>query len=153
MQLPGGLAAGPDLGPLMQGGLQRKVARFGELVNSLRRNQEMRGAGSSWGRQEGPLSRAPRQASQGSIPRSGSSSGSDSSSWERALNVTRVQRRDGQLQPQGGRPLSRAAPLLQQQQRRRRQPQEQQSGLPEGPRSSGPADGERLPIDDTGLDW
>ncbi|KAL4434782.1 hypothetical protein ABPG77_005309 [Micractinium sp. CCAP 211/92] len=88
-QQPAGQAASPDLGPLMQGGLQRKVARFGELVNSLRRSQEMRGAGSGWGRQEGQGAAA-YPASRDSVPARGGSTGTATSSWEQALNVTRA---------------------------------------------------------------
>lgn len=43
-------AAMPNLGLLARSGLQRKVAQFAEVTNFLRRSQDARGVGFSWGR-------------------------------------------------------------------------------------------------------
>ncbi|KAL4423885.1 hypothetical protein ABPG75_001186 [Micractinium tetrahymenae] len=162
-------------------GLQRKVARFGELVNSLRRNQEMRGAGASWGRSDDQLRGAAYPGSAGGASASSSSTASGVSGWEQALNVTRVQRR-------GGAPRTRATPLEEQQAQAQAQQQQQaqlgptpaqvawqqgqgwepgssepSAGQQQQPQqqavwqaglpSSGPGYGARPNADDGGLDW
>jgi hypothetical protein len=79
-------AGSPPLGAFARGGMQRKISRFAETVNSLRRAQQERGAIVSWGRQEGSVE-APTVAHPSSLPPQQASA-----SWEEQLGVTRVQR-------------------------------------------------------------
>lgn len=130
--------AGPDLGGFIRGGLQRKVARFAEMANSLRREQDARGAGgASWGRQE-QLGAAAAPASSAGTPAPASSN------WEQALNVTRVQRpRGGQ---QAGWPGSDAAapqPVQRQQGQQGQQRWEQEERL-QPPQQCGGQQGQGL---------
>jgi hypothetical protein len=152
-------APGPDLGAFASGGLQRKVSRFAELANALRRSQQDRGAGLSWGRQQGGCGgiRAERQ-----------SAAASGGGWEQQLNVRRVEGRRTATPspPQYGQqpptpqawwqtePAGAPPPPLQQQQEQRMPPQYgQQPETPPSRRAPWQPGSAAVAADDEQLDW
>ena len=160
-------AGGPDLGVFARGGLQRKVARFAEAVNSLRRSQQERGAGVSWGREQAGGG-AGAEASRPAGPQPGPAG------WEQELGVTRVRRRRGSaaggpvaadgvgaasqpLPPQGWQQQQQQQQRWVEEQEQRPGQQRQDPAVPRDPPGKACAAGAALPVpapqDEDGLDW
>ena len=94
--LAAGQADGADLELFARGGLERKVARFAETLNSLRHLQQQHGADVRWGLQDfgqkadGGGQPSDRRPSGDTQPDNGQAHGAGS--WEHELGVTRVRR-------------------------------------------------------------
>lgn len=125
-------AGGRVLGAFARGGLQRKISRFAETVNSLRRAQQERGASLSWGRPDASVE-APAAAQPGSPQPQQAPAG-----WEQQLGVTRVRRRA--TAPSRG--VVAGGPAA-----------GEQSRLAQTPVRGPNAGGHRAPDNDEQLDW